>query len=295
MLIFTSKNKAGHRSIRVVQVTKTPASAYGNGFKRSGFLPLQVTALSVPLRLFSCIVVVLLMALATNRGEAGIIRLSTTPTVNGNRTLYQLYAEFDSQDIVTAATDFQYVSGGTPTFYHADALNGGVESNVAGTWNPQFLLVPGANDSFVLIGGGTGFASGNSTAANPNWGGAGFNQASIPSVTPGSEGPGWFNNNLPNEQGKSVYDADGDVYKTRLGQFVLETTDAASNSYILSLKVTSTDASGQNLTTSGDLTFTLGMSSPPNQSVPEPSSGILMGLLGVASFARRFRRQVAIA
>ncbi|MFM1823763.1 MAG: hypothetical protein RI967_2029 [Planctomycetota bacterium] len=97
-----------------------------------------------------------------------------------------------------------------------------MSSNFAGTWNPQLVLKPGAMDSWVCIGGGTGFASGNSTAADPGWGSAGFNQAGITDTSVGGTA-GWFNQNPANLQGRNIGG------KTLLAQFVL--SDSESNLY----------------------------------------------------------------
>ena len=88
---------------------------------------------------------------------------STVRTESGAYVKYELFGNFNgATDTVLNAFHITLVSGAS-TFYHADALNGGAIGSAAGTWNPQFVLVPGAMDSYVCIGGGEGFASGNST------------------------------------------------------------------------------------------------------------------------------------
>ena len=129
---------------------------------------------------------------------------------------FEIFGRFNgATDTVLNAFHVSLVSGAT-TYFHADALNGGVIGSAAGTWNPQFVLVPGATDSYVCVGGGEGFASGNSTAADPDWGAAGFNQAQIPYGNGNTNGPGWFNQNPPNLQGR--VNACGIV---KLGQCIL--------------------------------------------------------------------------
>jgi len=163
---------------------------------------------------------------------------SVTADTVGNLTKYTLFGNFNgATDTVLNAFHISLVSGST-TFYHADALNGGVSSTVAGTWNPQFVLVPGAMDSYVCIGGGEGFASGNSTAADPDWGVAGFNAAQIPYGNGNTNGPGWFNQNPPNLQGR--VNANGQV---KLGQFVIASADEANGATIF-LKVGYRDGKG---------------------------------------------------
>ena len=195
---------------------------------------------------------------------------SVTADTVGNLTKYTLFGNFNgATDTVLNAFHISLVSGST-SFYHADALNGGVSSNVAGTWNPQFVLVPGAMDSYVCIGGGEGFASGNSTAADPDWGAAGFNAAQIPYGN-GNMGPGWFNQNPPNLQGR--VNAQGQV---KLGQFVVA-SDAADATIRLKLGFNNGQGGGVQF---ADSTFTLG-------AIPAPGAVALLGLAGLAGRRRR--------
>ena len=152
---------------------------------------------------------------------------STVRTESGAYVKYELFGNFNgATDTVLNAFHITLVSGAS-TFYHADAINGGVIGSAAGTWNPQFVLVPGSMDSYVCIGGGEGFASGNSTAADPDWGAAGFNTAQIPYGN-FTAGPGWFNQNPPNLQGR--VNAEGMV---KLGQFVIATAAEANATIFL--------------------------------------------------------------
>jgi hypothetical protein len=197
---------------------------------------------------------------------------STNRTESGAYVKYELFGNFDgATDTVLNAFHITLVSGAT-TFYHADALNGGVIGSAAGTWNPQFVLVPGAMDSYVCIGGGEGFASGNSTAADPDWGAAGFNTAQIP-YGDGTFGPGWFNQNPPNLQGR--VNAQGQV---KLGQFVIALADDASAA-VIRLKLGYNNGQGGGVTFA-DSNFTIG-------TVPTPGA---LALLGLAGLTRRSRR-----
>jgi hypothetical protein len=194
---------------------------------------------------------------------------STVATEVGGLTKYELFGNFSgATDTVLNAFHITLVSGST-SFYHADALNGGVSSNVAGTWNPQFVLVPGAMDSYVCIGGGEGFASGNSTAADPDWGAAGFNAAQIPYGN-GSMGPGWFNQNPPNNQGR--VNAQGQV---KLGQFVVASDTEAT----IRLKLGYNNGQGGGVQFA-DANFTLG-------AIPAPGAVALLGLAGLTRRSRR--------
>ena len=157
--------------------------------------------------------------------QATFTGFTVTSTVSGGLTKYQLFGNFNgaTDTVLNAFHLNKTVGGGSPVFHHNDALTGGVDSTVAGTWNPQFVTVPGAFDSYVCIGGGEGLASGNSTNADPDWGGAGWNVAQIPFIgAPGNttNGPGWFNSNPPNLQGR--VNGAGQV---RVGQFVRAATD----------------------------------------------------------------------
>ena len=194
---------------------------------------------------------------------------STVRTESGAYVKYELFGNFDgATDTVLNAFHISLVSGAS-TFYHADALNGGVIGSAAGTWNPQFVLVPGAMDSYVCIGGGEGFASGNSTAADPDWGAAGFNTAQIPYGN-FTSGPGWFNQNPPNLQGR--VNAEGMV---KLGQFVIASADEANGATIF-LKV------GYNNGQGGGVQFGEG-----NFTLPTPGAVALLGLAGLAGRRRR--------
>ena len=207
--------------------------------------------------------------------QATFTGYTVTSTVSGGLTKYQLFGNFNgaTDTVLNAFHINKTVGGGTPVFHHNDALTGGVDSTVAGTWNPQFVTVPGAFDSYVCIGGGEGFASGNSTNADPDWGAAGYNQAQMPFIgAPGNttNGPGWFNSNPPNLQGRVI---GGQV---RLGQFVLNTTDA---SVTLFMKI------GYNSGVAGaPVQFAEGTFTLP---VPAPGAIALLGLAGLTGRRRR--------
>ncbi len=191
----------------------------------------------------------------------------------GGLTKYIVHANFSGA--TDTALNFFHINqesaSGSNLFYHADALTGGAPSNTAGTWNPQFVLTAGAWDSFVCVGGGTGFASGNSTNADPSFGAAGFNTAQMPFPSPNNHavGPGWFNSNPPNLQGRVI---NGQVL---LGQFVI--ADAAN--ITMFLKVGYNDGIAGSPVQFGEGTFALG--------VPAPGAVALLGLAGLAGRRRR--------
>jgi len=163
------------------------------------------------------------LALACSPVAAGdFLEYSLVRTESGAYVKYELFGNYSGATDTVLNAFHITLDSGTTTFYHTDALNGGVIGSAVGTWNPQFVLVPGAMDSYVCIGGGEGFASGNSTAADPDWGAAGFNTAQIPYGN-FTAGPGWFNQNPPNFQGR--VNANGQV---KLGQFVIALADEAN-------------------------------------------------------------------
>ena len=207
---------------------------------------------------------------------ADFVEYQVVRTVVGGLTKHVLYAKFNgpTDTVLNAFHLNKTVGGGSPLFHHNDALTGGVDSTVVGTWNPQFVTVPGAFDSYVCIGGGEGFASGNSTNADPDWGAAGYNQAQMPFIgAPGNttNGPGWFNSNPPNLQGRV---AGGQV---RLGQFVLNTTDAAVTLFI---KVGYNNGVAGAPVQFAEGNFTLG-------AIPAPGAIALLGLAGLTGRRRR--------
>ena len=206
--------------------------------------------------------------------QASFTNYVVVGTTVGALTKWEVFGQFNgATDTVLNAFHFnKTVGGGSPVFHHADALTGGVDSTVAGTWNPQFVLAPGAMDSYVCIGGGEGFASGNTTNADPDFGAAGFNQAQIPFLgAPGNttNGPGWFNSNPPNNQGR--VNAQGRV---KIGQFVV---GANEGPYLFFLKI------GYNSGQPGSVVqFGEGFCC-----IPAPGA---IALLGLAGFTRRRQR-----
>ncbi|MFM7052438.1 MAG: hypothetical protein ACKOYN_09950 [Planctomycetota bacterium] len=205
--------------------------------------------------------------------SAAFTGYSVVRTVEGAYARHVLYANFSgASDTVLNAFHFNRAAGsGSPVFVHNDAIGSG-NSTVAGTWNPQFVLVPGSLDSYVCIGGGEGFASGNSTNADPDWGAAGFNQAQVPFLAAGTTtaGAGWFNGNPPNNQGLQ---SGG---KVKLGQFVVAAADAQST---LFLKI------GYN--TGPNTSVVFGEGTFQLNAIPAPGAVALLGLAGLAGRRRR--------
>jgi hypothetical protein len=166
------------------------------------------------------------------------------------------------------------LEGGLGQLYHNDSFGG--------SWNPQ--LANASLDTFATIGGGIGF--GNTTAADPGWGLAGFNQTGIPG------GAGWYNAFPPNGQGLAgsiqTFDLFGNETYNGLGTLVMR----------LVIHQSLVGPNGLAFAFSGDLTFNTGLGTAPSQPsfdldtvlwVPAPGAFALLGLAGVVGGRRRRR------
>ena len=196
--------------------------------------------------------------------QATFTGYSVIATTVGALTKYQLYGNFNgATDTVLNAFNFDGTAGQCPVFHHNE-FSSGVDSTDAGGWNPQFTT-PGAFDSYVSIGGGEGFGSGNSTGFDPS---SSYNQPQLPCTPSSADDLSWFNSNPPNHQGRVV---GGQV---RLGQFVLGANDA---SVTLFLKI------GYNSGVAGaPVQFAEG-----NFTLPAPGAIALLGLAGLTGRRRR--------
>ncbi|MSR41236.1 MAG: hypothetical protein EXS10_04960 [Phycisphaerales bacterium] len=205
---------------------------------------------------------------AANASFTGYTVVSSTVA---GYNVYQVFGSFNgATDTVLNAFQIHALAGSSlQGFVHVDAITGGVPSTTIGTWNPQFVLVPGAADSFVCIGGGTGFSSGNATNGDPGWGTAGLNQTGIPDgATAGVAG--WFNSNPPNLQGR--VNSAGNVL---LAQMVLAAGDTAGRTFFMKV--------GYNNGIAGSpVQFGEGLFS-----LPTPGAVALLGLAGLVGRRRR--------
>ena len=201
-----------------------------------------------------------------------------TSTTNSGQALdvYNVFARFNGPtDTLLNAFNFNRVDGSaTNMFYHKDNsdYNGGVLSNLYGTWAPQLTGSATLNrpfDSFLVIGGNAGAT--NATNADPSWpaAGGGWSRADIPS----GNNIGWFNSSPPNLQGR-VGATGNTATDVRLGQFVV---GAGVDGGTWNLKI------GYNSGVSGapvqfaETTFSL----------PAPGAIALLGLAGLAGRRRR--------
>lgn len=112
--------------------------------------------------------------------SAGFTYLSSSCTYDASLGMWRTraWANFDNPTDSLSAIAAPYWGASPPTNLFHDDL-------VGGSLAPQFAN--STNDSYVTIGDSIGF--GNTTAADGNWGGEGFNQPGIPN------GAGWFNAN----------------------------------------------------------------------------------------------------
>jgi MYXO-CTERM domain-containing protein len=202
-------------------------------------------------------------AASANAGFVGMNVVSSQVT-QGADTFYvfKVYAKFNSNlDTVLNAYGMNALPSGS--FNHNDFLSGGSNSTVAGTWSPSLVSANTVGiDSWCTIGGNQA-DFGNTTAADPNWGAASWNQAGIPSNA------GWFNQNPPNLQGR-VSPA---TLQTLLAQFVFRNTITAFTTPI-------TIGFNQGLGTAAQFATS-------SFAVPAPGAVALLGLAGLAGRRRR--------
>ena len=188
--------------------------------------------------------------------SAGFVGMDVTSTVVGTKTVFKVYASFNSaNDVVLSVFGVAGIPGGG--FFHSDFAGG--------SWAPQFTNPADvATDSYVTIGGTPGFT--NSTQADPNWGAPGFTQPGIPNNA------GWFNSNPPNLQGK----VDAGTLKTLIAQF---TYDGVVTAFISLITVLYNQGLGTPTVFSNGASFTVG--------IPAPGALALLGLAGLAGRRRR--------
>lgn len=195
---------------------------------------------------------------ASGFASAGFVGMVVESQVIQGVTQFRVYAQFDNaNDTVLSVFGVANISG---NFNQSDLLPG---------WSPLFTT-NAETDSYVLIGGGTGLASGNSTNADPNWGGAGFSQPGIPN------GAGWFNSNPPNLQGR----VDAVTLRTLVAQFTFAGDIAVFTSPVFV---------GYNQGLGTATQFSSDPNAPATFSftVPTPGAIALLGLAGLAGRRRR--------
>lgn len=165
-------------------------------------------------------------------------------TIGGGYARVNLYATFSvPTDTVIAALYLSRVNElPTPVFLHSDALSTGLCSATSGTWSPGIPTtgidcpLGYGGDSFVTVGAAPWLT--NTTQADAGWPSPGFAQPQFPLLAPGGieTGPGWFNANVSNLQGRA-----GASGKVLLGSFMLR---LGSGNGPLSLRLAYNDGAG---------------------------------------------------
>ena len=200
----------------------------------------------------------------------------------GDKCVADIYMTFNGTnglaDVLLNIYNVQFtIEGGFGVLVHNNLVPGP-------SWSPQFVT-PGMEnmDTFVTIGGAAGFN--NSTQADPNWGGAGFNQAGIPALA------GWFNSNPPNLQGQSSF--------VDISNLIGSKTYTGAATFVMRLVVNAADVgdAGLAVSFSGSLTYNQGLGTTPIQpnfsfennlwAIPAPGALALLGLAGLAGGRRR--------
>ncbi|HMN96104.1 MAG TPA: hypothetical protein PKC43_01275 [Phycisphaerales bacterium] len=207
--------------------------------------------------------------------------------VVGDKCVADIYMTFDGTnglaDVLLNIYNVQFSltthdgNNAIPLLIHSNLVPGP-------SWSPQFVT-PGMEnmDTFVTIGGAAGFN--NSTQADPNWGGAGFNQAGIPALA------GWFNSNPPNLQGQSSFVDISNLFGNKTYQ--------GAATFVMRLVALASDlaANPVSISFSGSLTYNQGLGTAPIQpnfsfqnnlwAIPAPGALTLLALAGLAAGRRR--------
>lgn len=195
--------------------------------------------------------------LAAATAHAGFVGFETTGAYVNGKFVCRVYAQFDSaNDVLLSCAGIQGFAGSN--WNDADFANG--------TWSPKFTTDPNL-DSFVTIGGVTGFA--NSTQTGPNWGVSGFEQPGIPN------GAVWFNSAPENLQGK----VDPLTLRTLIAQFVY--FGDPNETYVSPLNISFNQGLGTPTQFASGSTFTV--------HIPAPAALSLAGLALVVGRGRRRR------
>jgi hypothetical protein len=162
---------------------------------------------------------------ATERTERdGLVRIEVSATFDH---------PLDRLELLTALT----LAEGAPVFHHRDALTQGADSTATGTWDPNLVLAPDAMDSYLLLGGGTGFTAANATIADQSWGLAGWNVAQIP-FGDFHTGPAIL---VTLQNGQNLA---GKAMRVRAGSFVLSPSDAETGAIVYTTLVLRDGATG---------------------------------------------------
>ncbi len=138
---------------------------------------------------------------------------------------FDVWATFDDPLDEIALLLYLTLAEGSPVFHHRDVLTQGADSTVVGSWDPNFVLAPDAMDSYLMLGGGTGLASGNLTFAGVEWGLPGWH---VPQIPFGDylTGPSIL---VAHQNGQGFVGKDGRV---QVGSFVVSPADAEAGAIV---------------------------------------------------------------
>ena len=170
----------------------------------------------------------LALLLAAPPASAGFTGWSTERVDRDGLVRISVFANFDHPLDRLDVVDRFTLAEGAPVFHHRDALTQGADSTGAGSWDPNFVLAPDAMDSYLMLGGGTGFASANGTIADQTWGFAGWN---VPAIPFGDylTGPAIL---VSTANGQNLA---GKARRVEVGSFVLSPADADAGAIVFAL------------------------------------------------------------
>ena len=168
---------------------------------------------------------ILALAAAASAARADFTGWATERVDRDGLVRIDVFATFDDPlDRLTLVANLT-LADGAPVFHHRDAITQGLDSTLVGSWDPNFVLAPDAMDSYLMLGGGTGFASGNATLADQSWGAASWHVAQIPFGNY-LNGPAILMSlqNGQNDAGKDL--------RVQVGSFVLSPADADAGAIV---------------------------------------------------------------
>ena len=225
----------------------------------------------------ACIALMTMMRLS-NFAAAGVIGFEGDTSIYSDGItdwqVVEMYAKFDTNgtEVVLNIFSSEVKTSDSQGFNHNDTSSNG-------SWLPSFSQdIPGQSDpnrdSYVTVGYGVGaLASSNKTSLDPD-----FGTGTGPFVPSNA---GWFNGNPSTAQFATP--------RLKIGQFVWEVSRNASFSFSANIGYKDANSTAVQF---GNGSFSFSGSSSSG-AVPEPSTAIAMGLLGIVGFAgnRRRRRQ----
>ena len=226
----------------------------------------------------ACIALMTMMCLS-NFAAAGLIGFEGDTSIYSDGItdwqVVEMYAKFDTNGTQVLSIIYSEVkTSDSQGFNHNDTSDNG-------NWLPSFSQdISGVSDpnrdSYVTIGYGVGALASSNKTVLLNWGGPGTGPF-VPSEA------GWYNDDLSTPQFANP--------RLKIGQFVWELSRNASFSFSADIVYTNPNSTA-GLEGKGSFSFS---GSSSSGAVPEPSTAITMGLLGIVGFAgNRRRRRTAL-